>query len=66
VSLWEERFRDDTQFEVVAGVKVRLEEYVESRPESLPIAEQERVKVKWRQSTSSDLDVATEVSPSKQ
>jgi hypothetical protein len=58
-------FRDDTTFEVVAGVKVRLDEYVETRPESLPFAEQERVRVKWRQSSSSDVGIATDVAPSK-
>lgn len=58
-------FRDDTQFEIVVGVAVRLDEYVETHPSSLPFAEQERVRVKWRASTTSDSQVATHVSPAK-
>ena len=58
-------FRDDTQVEIVPGLTVRLDEYVETHPSSLPFAEQERVRVKWRPSSTAGSQVATHVSPAK-
>lgn len=58
-------FRDDTQFEIVAGVAVRLDEYLEAHPNSFPVAEKERVRIKWRTNTTTSGQVATQVSPAK-
>ena len=57
-------FRDDTQFEIIAGVAVRLDEYADAHPTSFPIAEKERVRVTWRVGTALS-QVATRVSPAK-
>jgi hypothetical protein len=58
-------FRDDTQFEIVAGVAVRLDEYAEAHPTSFPIAEKERVRITWRVGATALSQVATRVSPAK-
>jgi hypothetical protein len=55
-------FRDDTMFlAAAASVGVRLDEYVERNSGSLPFAEEERVRVRWRKSATTGKDVATHV-----
>jgi hypothetical protein len=58
-------YRDDTRFLIVSGVSVRLDEYLESWPNSLPISERQTVRVKWRASANNATLIATEVAPTK-
>jgi hypothetical protein len=58
-------FRDDTQFDIVAGVTIRLDEYVEAHPTSFPVAVKDRVRIKWRTTTASQNYVATQVTPAR-
>jgi hypothetical protein len=58
-------YRDDTQFEIVAGMTVRLDEYLEAHPNSFPVAQKERVRIKWRTTTATSNQIATEVRQAK-